>query len=309
MIIESRKLDCYRFPTYDEAEEFCRDNDIQVSNIKFDAEMDDYIILKDVLEGLSTKFSTKLEGELMGNSDKYNFRDVKKITDFVYDYVEKYCGGIVESKRIVKKEEVGYTTFKWKIQGIRESDKVTELSFSKTLRSRLSKYDFDEYGGKIGKNYCQIILPMDSDENGSMLGIECVSNYVYSYVAKEKVDKNLNGPTIIFILKVAIDENNMDINPDVEVDKNRNGSVYYNFTAPNFVAIFNSDSGEWSTRYREEGSYDTFNVVYKKGRNSKKVFDILNREYNKTMTRKDIEGILDKYLQTEHSWYFNPYID
>ena len=278
-------------------------------------------------ESVSDKIFSKVRKEILDSGLLKKSADVKKIEDAInvlYNLFDEECYGYIESKRVVKSEKPDSISFKRRVQGIETS---TLLDNKFNLRNYIEK----RYRGILSltessyleNDYYDAILKYGDnkednkedyrkhDNNDSILiGIKLHTSYRWSYDAKDKVDKNSDGPTAIikvFIPKVEVKY----LNP--YITKSENSNSYFVDVNRNTTAIYNPDNNQWSIKRFSDGdgiaSADTFNIIYKSNRVSASIFNKINNEFMGNMDLDEFEKTYFNKLKLGHSYYFNPYTD
>lgn len=278
-------------------------------------------------ESVSEKIFSKVRKEILNSGLLKKSADVKKIEDainVVYNLLDEECYGYIESKRVVKSEKPNSISFKWRVQGIETS---TLLDNKFNLRNYIKK----RYRGILAltessyleNDYYDAILKYgdnkeDNEEDyrkhddydSILVGIKLHTSYRWSYDAKDKVDKNSDGPTAI--IKVFIPKTEFEyLNP--YITKKENSNLYFVEVNRNTTAIYNTENNQWSIKQFSDGdgiaSADTFNIIYKPNRVSASVFNKINNEFMGNMDLDEFEKTYFNKLTLGHSYYFNPYID
>ena len=277
-------------------------------------------------ESVSDKIFSKVRKEILDSGLLKKSADVKKIEDainVVYNLLDEECYGYIESKRVVKSEKPDSISFKWRVQGIETS---TLLDNKFNLRNYIEK----RYRGILAltessyleNDYYDAILKYgDNKEDNNedyrkhdnydsiLIGIKLHTSYRWSYDAKDKVDKNSDGPTAI--IKVFIPKTEVEyLNP--YITKSENSNSYFVEVNRNTTATYNPENNQWSIKYRDgEGiaSADTFNIIFKPNRVSASIFNKINNEFMGNMDLDEFEKTYFNKLKLAHSYYFNPYTD
>lgn len=277
-------------------------------------------------ESVSDKIFSKVRKEILDSGLLKKSADVKKIEDainVVYNLLDEECYGYIESKRVVKSEKPDSISFKWRVQGIETS---TLLDNKFNLRNYIEK----RYRGILAltessyleNDYYDAILKYgDNKEDNNedyrkrdnddsiLIGIKLHTSYRWSYDAKDKVDKNSDGPTAI--IKVFIPKTEVEyLNP--YITKGENSNSYFVEVNRNTTATYNPENNQWSIKYRDgEGiaSADTFNIIFKPNRVSASIFNKINNEFMGNMDLDEFEKTYFNKLKLAHSYYFNPYTD
>ena len=277
-------------------------------------------------ESVSDKIFSKVRKEILDSGLLKKSADVNKIEDainVVYNLLDEECYGYIESKRVVKSEKPDSISFKWRVQGIETS---TLLDNKFNLRNYIEK----RYRGILAltessyleNDYYDAILKYgDNKEDNNedyrkhdnydsiLIGIKLHTSYRWSYDAKDKVDKNSDGPTAI--IKVFIPKTEVEyLNP--YITKSENSNSYFVEVNRNTTATYNPENNQWSIKYRDgEGiaSADTFNIIFKPNRVSASIFNKINSEFMGNMDLDEFEKTYFNKLKLAHSYYFNPYTD
>ena len=216
--------------------------------------------------------------------------------------LKRNVGGYVESKRLVMKEELDETMYKWKVQGLSGSDKLTR-QFS--IFDYVKKYsrDFRARG-----DYEDAVFYLDNSD--FRLGISFYppdDRLMYNYF-KNKAAKNYTGPVAIF--RIHIPKNEVFVlNPHVKEESNGYTTYYLVKVNKNTVAEYSPKKDQWSVTQTYDDSADTFNVIYKPSRASLEVFHDINDNFTGNMDLDEFANTYFSKLKLEHSYNFNPYTD
>ena len=274
-------------------------------------------------ESVSDKIFSKVRKEILDSGLLKKSADVKKIEDainVVYDLFDEECYGYVESKRVVKSEKPDSISFKWRVQGI-ETSTLLDNKFNfrnyieKRYRGTLSLIE----SSYLENDYYDAILKYGDNKedyrkhdnyDSILIGIKLHTSYRWSYDAKDKVDKNSDGPTAI--IKVFIPKTEVEyLNP--YITKSENSNSYFVEVNRNTTATYNPENNQWSIKRFSDGdgiaSADTFNIIFKPNRVSASIFNKINNEFMGNMDLDEFEKTYFSKLKLAHSYYFNPYTD
>ena len=277
-------------------------------------------------ESVSEKIFSKVRKEILDSGLLKKSADVKKIEDainVVYNLFDEECEGYIESKRVVKSEKPDSISFKWRVQGIETSTLLdNKFNFRNYIEKRYRGILSLTESSYLENDYYDAILKYGDnkednredyrkhDNNDSILiGIKLHTSYRWSYDAKDKVDKNSDGPTAI--IKVFIPKAEVKyLNP--YITKSENSNSYFVDVNRNTTAMYNPENNQWSIKHFDgEGiaSADTFNIIYKPNRVSASIFNKINNEFMGNMDLDEFEKTYFNKLKLGHSYYFNPYTD
>ena len=278
-------------------------------------------------ESVSDKIFSKVRKEILDSGLLKKSADVKKIEDainVVYNLFDEECYGYIESKRVVKSEKPDSISFKWRVQGIETSTLLdNKFNFRNYIERRYRGILALTESSYLENDYYDAILKYGDnkednkedyrkrDNNDSILiGIKLHTSYRWSYDAKDKVDKNSDGPTAI--IKVFIPKAEVKyLNP--YITKKENSNLYFVDVNRNTTATYNPENNQWSIKQFSDGdgiaSADTFNIIYKPNRVSASIFNKINNEFMGNMDLDEFEKTYFSKLKLGHSYYFNPYID
>ena len=278
-------------------------------------------------ESVSDKIFSKVRKEILDSGLLKKSADVKKIEDainVVYNLFDEECYGYIESKRVVKSEKPNSISFKWRVQGIETSTLLDnkfnfrnyiEKRYRGTLSLIESSYLENDYYDAILKygdnkeDNKEDYRKHDNDDS-ILIGIKLHTSYRWSYDAKDKVDKNSDGPTAI--IKVFIPKTEVEyLNP--YITKSENSNSYFVEVNRNTTATYNTENNQWSIKRFSDGdgiaSADTFNIIFKPNRVSASIFNKINNEFMGNMDLDEFEKTYFNKLKLAHSYYFNPYTD
>ena len=278
-------------------------------------------------ESVSEKIFSKVRKEILDSGLLKKSADVKKIEDainVVYNLFDEECEGYIESKRVVKSEKPDSISFKWRVQGIETSTLLdNKFNFRNYIEKRYRGILSLTESSYLENDYYDAILKYGDnkednredyrkhdDYDSILIGIKLHTSYRWSYDAKDKVDKNSDGPTAI--IKVFIPKAEVKyLNP--YITKSENSNSYFVDVNRNTTAIYNPDNNQWSVKRFSDGdgiaSADTFNIIYKPNRVSASIFNKINNEFMGNMDLDEFEKTYFNKLKLGHSYYFNPYTD
>ena len=295
------------------------------SNLIIESLNNKFFGLSAIDEGTSV-FSTKLNQFLKDcNADDETAKFVKSALNALFLGYGKEFGGYQEGKRPVIKMGEPYATMTMKFQ----TKEPTGYNFYNLNKKYFSKVRGHNHEIKIdGNSYDCVYMDINSmDDNLSMsgskwdelyspakhviVGIDSIADTKMN--TANSLDKNYGGDTFRVIVSIP---QVSSVNPEDNKFISKRGNSYTfsnNYKSPSnetYNVRYDMGSTEFSIHASTEGSYDTYNILYKPSRNAQKAFDRLVQEFGANTTRQEVESILSEYkIALKHSYWFNPYVD